>query len=283
MKDLIEVQKKIVLLGDGAVGKTSLVRRFVVDKFDDKYIRTIGSKVTAKSLQIDMNEEKIYLKLQIWDIIGQKGYTKLHYSTFRGMDGILAVADITRKDTLHSLETYWIPKVHNIVSNVPFIVLVNKSDLAHDAEIATEDLIKFTSKYNVPFYFTSAKNGGNVKKAFNNLGGKILEFKGAEPPKPTKPKIIHPRLLYEGEKGDNIKLIDRIIDDFCREFGSIEDAMPIIRRQFDLAELDVNNPKKPTLRVAIERLAAIEKGFKEWEIAEANRQKRLRWVRETHQ
>lgn len=283
MTNVKEFQKKIVLLGDGAVGKTSLVRRFVVDKFDDKYIVTIGSKITAKSLQIDMGSETVYLNLQIWDIIGQKGYTKLHDSTFRGMHGVLMVADITRKETLESLKTYWIPKVQGIVSNIPFVVLANKWDLKENAELKEKDIKIFAAKYNVPFYFTSAKSNENVNAAFNILGKKIFKFKGSKPSKPTNPKITHPRLLYEDDWEAGSKVIDRIIDDFCKQYGTVEDAMPIIRRQFELSELDVNNPTIPTLRVAIERLATFEKGFKEWEIAESNRLKRLKWIKEINQ
>jgi hypothetical protein len=75
-------------------------------------------------------------------------------------------------------------------------------------------------------------------------------------------------------------LIDRIIDDFCKEFGSMETAMPLLRRQFELAELDLNNPTKMHLKRAIERLAMLEKGYKDWEIAEANRIKRLKWIKD---
>ncbi len=110
-----QVQKKIILLGDGEVGKTSLIRRFVIDRYDDKYILTIGSKITAKSLQIGVDKKIYDLNIQIWDILGQKGFTKLHHSSFKGTDGVLMVADITRKDTLISLARYWIPKVQNLV------------------------------------------------------------------------------------------------------------------------------------------------------------------------
>ncbi|UCG70241.1 MAG: GTP-binding protein, partial [Thermoplasmata archaeon] len=102
MEKIKEYQKKVLVLGDGAVGKTSLIRRFVVDKYDDNYVLTIGSKVTAKALQITMDGISIYLKLQIWDILGQKGYKNLYNSSFRGSKGVIFVADITRKDTLKS-------------------------------------------------------------------------------------------------------------------------------------------------------------------------------------
>lgn len=281
MASLKEVQKKIILLGDGAVGKTSLIRRFVVDKFDDRYIVTIGSKITAKDLQITEDEKVFYLKLQIWDILGQKGYKKLHKTTFRGTDGVFMVADITRKDTLRSLETYWIPKVQSLVGPVPFVILANKSDLLQRAEFKEEELKEFATKYGVPYYLTSAKNGENVNRAFYSLGKKMLKLKVTELPKTHRPKIIHPRLIFEGEKGDVVRLIDKIIDDFCKEYGGLEDAMPVLRKQFEFAGLDPNSPTREALIMAIERLAEVEMGFKKREIAEANLNRRLKWIKES--
>ncbi|UCE74579.1 MAG: GTP-binding protein [Methanomassiliicoccales archaeon] len=283
MVDLKEVQKKLLLLGDGAVGKTSLIRRFVVDKFDDKYILTIGSKVTAKAIQIDKEEEVFYLKLQIWDILGQKGYTKLHQSSFRGTDGVFMVADITRKSTLNSIDNYWFPKVKNLIGTVPFAILVNKSDLIKNTQFKEEDLRYLASKYNTLFFLTSAKNGENVKKAFYALGKRMLEFKGSKGDdisEPHKPRMIHPRHLFDGEKSNVTRLIDKIIDDFCTGYSKYEDAMPILRRQFELAKLDMHNPTKDALIEAIERLAKIEMTFKKKDIVEENRTKRLKWIKE---
>lgn len=280
MASLKEVQKKIILLGDGAVGKTSLIKRFVVDKFDDSYIATIGTKITAKKLEIPLDKEVIYLKLQIWDILGQKGYTKLHHSSFRGTNGVFLVADVTRRATLNSISTYWIPKVQYLVGNVPFVILANKCDLLEYGEIKGPELREFASKYNAPYFLTSAKNGENVKRAFYALGIYVLELKGIDPSKIQKAKIIHPRLLFEGEKSEIAMLIDKVIDDFRRGFANIEDAMPIVRKQFEGAGLDPNNPSLEALILAIERLAEVEISFKRKEIAEANRTKRLKWVYE---
>jgi GTPase SAR1 family protein len=258
MPNVKEIQKKIILLGDGAVGKTSLIKRFVVDKFDDKYILTIGSKITAKALQIEIEKDLYYLNLQIWDILGQKGYTKLHESSFRGTDGVMMVADITRHETLESLGNY---------------ILINKSDLKKQADIKERDVKKLALRFKSSFYFTSAKNGENVKLAFNSIGKGMIENKGIGNRRPTKPGEI-------GGVPEKIIIIDRIIDDFCEVYGNLEDAMPIVRKQFDIAELDLNNPSKEALRLAIERLAMVEKDFKEWEVAEENRIKRLKWLKE---
>ncbi len=275
------IQKKIILLGDGAVGKTSLIRRFVVDKYDDKYILTIGTKITAKSMQIGIDKKIFDLNLQIWDILGQKGFTKLHNSSFKGTDGVILVADITRKDTLISLARYWIPKVQNMVGDVPLLILANKSDLTDEAEF-NEDIVKsFAALFNASYYFTSAKVGENVHQAFYDIGRKIMEVRDKRSRRPQKVKIIHPSLLLEGERGDIVKLLDKIIDDFCNEYGDIEDAMPVLREQFEKAGVDLRNPSKSKLKKAIQRLAHIEMNLLSMDEAEANAIRRIKWINET--
>ncbi|UCE74636.1 MAG: GTP-binding protein [Methanomassiliicoccales archaeon] len=273
--------KKMLVIGDPAVGKTSLIRRFVHDRFDDDYITTIGTKTSAKALHIRMTKEYVDLKLQIWDILGQKGYSRLQHSSFLGTHGVFIVADVTRKKTLLSIKNYWIPKVQYIVGKIPFIILANKNDLVKNAEFTKEELREFASEYNVPFYLTSAKTGNNVNLAFNTIVKRMIEFNSTTAPKPKKSIVIHPRLLYEGDKSKITQLIDRIIDDFCREYGGHEDAMPVIRKQFELAKLNLNNPTLEALKDAIDRLAKIEMDFIRKDIAEANRTKRLNWIQES--
>jgi small GTP-binding protein len=273
MTSIKELQKKIILLGDGAVGKTSLIRKFVVDKFDDKYIVTIGSKISAKSINIEMGEESFHMKFQIWDILGQKGYTKLHKSTFRGTDGVILVADITRNATLLSLKNYWIPEVHNIAGKIPFIILANKSDLLENATFGEEELREIALNHNAPYFYTSAKYGDNVENAFQSIGLSIIERRH------SKTGRYLPSEFLESEKGEMADVIDKIIDDFCLQYGKIEDAMPVLRKQFEMACLDLNNPTIDALKTAIERLAKIEANFKDNKIVESNRTKRLKWIR----
>lgn len=159
---------KLCLLGDGAVGKTSLVRRYVYDVFDDKYISTFGTKVTKKSLvsgdaQID---------LMIWDILGQKVHGTLHAAYYKGAAGALAVCDYSRPETMRSLPA-WIDDFRSVVGNVPVIVLGNKADLPKAFEYA--ELKAFVEPMGCEVLETSAKTGQNVELAFAAMSRKLIE------------------------------------------------------------------------------------------------------------
>src|SRR5712691_11954240 len=111
----LDYSKKIVLVGDAAVGKTSLVRRFVIDKFDDRYIVTIGTKTSRKPMEFDFPDEQIHLHLMldIWDILGQSGMERAHKVYFKGAECFILVLDGTRRATFENLPT-WIKAVADL-------------------------------------------------------------------------------------------------------------------------------------------------------------------------
>lgn len=173
-----EVKVKVCLVGDSGVGKTSLIRRYVNDMFDDKYIATIGTKVTKKEITIKQPKKNLDVKMDmmIWDIMGQKGFKQLlQEAYFYGAKGVIAISDITRKDTLEDL-TEWLESVHEVAGKVPAVFLANKCDLEEQAQFDTKDLDKTASEYTtLPSYLTSAKTGQNVQLAFQTLAEKIIE------------------------------------------------------------------------------------------------------------
>src|SRR5207249_11546858 len=116
------IKRKILLLGDGAVGKTSLIRRFVVDKFSDDYITTIGTKVTKKDLRLESPGKATDLTSMIWDVLGQKGYKGIQESSFQGAKGALLIYDVSRQETLQSLQDYWIPHLMSVTEAMPRVV-----------------------------------------------------------------------------------------------------------------------------------------------------------------
>jgi small GTP-binding protein len=169
---------KLCLVGDHAVGKTSLIRKYVFNEYSDGYISTLGTKVTKKkiSIQHPKTKEPVDIDLMIWDIMGQKGFRQLlHEAYFFGTQGIVAVCDNTRESTLPGLES-WIKGVHGITQEIPTVFLGNKCDLIDLQEIGMNELKSFSSGYESPgAYLTSAKTGFNVDSAFSILSGRILK------------------------------------------------------------------------------------------------------------
>ena len=121
-------KKKVLILGDGAVGKTSLIRRFVVDKFSDEYITTIGTKTTKKDVTLEVEGQAWNVSLLIWDVLGQKGYTEVQTSAFQGAKGVILVYDLSRPETRGSLVDYWIPRVWKVVGKLPMVLFGNKAE-----------------------------------------------------------------------------------------------------------------------------------------------------------
>ena len=159
---------KLCLLGDGAVGKTSLVRRFVFDVFDDKYLMSFGTKVSKKSVKVGDSE----IDLMIWDILGQKNNEPLHAAYYRGAAGALAVCDYTRPETMKSLKS-WLGSIRSVAGNIPIIIIGNKSDLPK--AITISELKAFGESLGCEVIETSAKTGLNVEHAFSEIGKKLLE------------------------------------------------------------------------------------------------------------
>ncbi|MCA9958920.1 MAG: GTP-binding protein [Anaerolineales bacterium] len=165
------VQRKVCLLGDFAVGKTSLVRRFVEDRFDDKYLSTIGVKVSRKTLQRVDNT----LNLMIWDLVGGNEFSRREIGYLVGATGALVVCDLTRLDTLDAVSQY----SHQLRTVNPQSVLVfvgNKVDLTEQRVITDEQLQALSDSWNGSYLLTSAKTGEQVEFAFSQLAQKIEEI-----------------------------------------------------------------------------------------------------------
>lgn len=163
------IQKKVCMLGTFAVGKTSLVRRFVESIYSDKYHTTVGVKIDKKVVQLDESE----LMLILWDIEGTESEHELRKSYLRGASGYLLVADGTRQDTLYkalALQT----RVLETVGPVPFVLLINKADLTEDWSISERETTALRDK-GWELIQTSAKTGLGVEQAFHTLAKKLAE------------------------------------------------------------------------------------------------------------
>jgi len=171
MSEAKTITKKICLIGDGAVGKTSLISRFVHNRYDDKYIQTIGTKVSRKNIRIS---DDLVLILLIYDVLGQKRVQPLHDRYYLGSSGVIVVCDITRRPTVEHVES-WLKSFYSVVGYVPTICLANKTDLMGSAQVTKESYKMATERLGCPGMFTSAKTGENVEKAFSLLAEKLLD------------------------------------------------------------------------------------------------------------
>ncbi len=170
---------KICLIGDVGVGKTSLIRRYVLDVFDDKYIATIGTKVTKKEMEIkdSVTGAPQPVILLIWDIMGQPSFREvLREAYFYGVEGALAVCDVTSKESLGELR-YWIKAMTSTTGKVPIVFLGNKCDLRDETRVPYQDLELFAKKHESPALLTSAKTGYNVEQSFSTLLDLIMAKK----------------------------------------------------------------------------------------------------------
>src|SRR5467141_5005445 len=184
-----QLKSKICLVGDKSVGKTSLICRYVMNMFDEQYITTIGTRVSKKEVHVLMPERDLLIDVDmtIWDIMGEKGFRELLKDAyFYGANGILAVADLTRRKTLDELDD-WIDGVMRVCGRVPTVIAVNKADLVNQAQFDEKQVDQFAKAFDSKYVYTSAKTGQNVEEAFRLLGeailGDILKAKaGAIPP-----------------------------------------------------------------------------------------------------
>lgn len=157
------------MVGAFAVGKTSLVQRFVRSIFDEKYQTTIGVKIDQKVVSVNGQD----VTLLLWDIHGEDDFMKVKPTYLIGSSGYFLVADGTRADTFETaLKLQEMAK--NVTKNVPFLLLINKSDLKENREI-TDGHIETLTRQGWQVIPTSAKTGEGVADAFIELTKKMLE------------------------------------------------------------------------------------------------------------
>jgi len=173
----IDYRFKVIIIGPGAVGKTSLINRFVHDEFSMKYKFTIGVDFLTKRVCHDPKHPDIFAQLQIWDIGGQERFKFLHKSFFDGAHGALLLFDLSREPTFNEMKE-WLSGMHDTIKKkIPFLLIGNKMDLIPEIGevIEREKIEDFIKKEKCVYIETSAKTGQNVEEAFVKLTQKIVK------------------------------------------------------------------------------------------------------------
>lgn len=162
---------KLLTLGNSMVGKSSLIARFIDNKFFDSYISTIGIDFFKKKVKIGVNE----IDLQIYDSAGQEKYKSISKQYYHNSEGILLVFDLTSQESFVALDE-WIEELEKVEKDLPIILVGNKSDL--DArDVSEEEINKIINDKKFDYFETSALNGSNVNEAFIKLTELVIKHK----------------------------------------------------------------------------------------------------------
>ncbi|MFX1304298.1 MAG: Rab family GTPase [Promethearchaeota archaeon] len=161
---------KIIVIGDPAVGKTSLLTNFCGDKFEYEYIPTVGVNITKEPVTIKDNMgTQTTVNLMVWDIAGQPQFYMLHRPYFNGADGMMLVYDITRSSSFSNINNWYSTAIKYGLSGIPRILIGNKIDLKDERKIILPMAEHLSEKINAPFFETSALTGENVPIIFQKI------------------------------------------------------------------------------------------------------------------
>ncbi len=163
---------KIIIIGEPAVGKTSLVKKFVSGQFTKDYRSSIGTNIFTKKILL---KKKTEVTLQLWDIAGQERWVNIRRPYYSGAKGVIIVGDLTRNNTFDQIEKFWVPDLTQDYSLIPIILLANKSDLSN--KIEKQWINSLGERINTSsIIFTSAKTGENVELAFKLIAEQAIKY-----------------------------------------------------------------------------------------------------------
>jgi small GTP-binding protein len=176
------ISKKICIVGDFSVGKTSLIRRYVDRQFSDHYLSTIGVKISRKQLDLVTSSGQVSYQLMIWDIEGKTEFQAITPSYITGTKGAIIVADLNRPETIDHIPEHLELILSINPGNIAVVVALNKSDSVCKASAQfIRDSIELIQSYPVrQVYVTSAKTGDAVEEMFEGLARSLLENHAAQ-------------------------------------------------------------------------------------------------------
>jgi len=166
---------KVIVIGDPAVGKTSLLQQYVTKQFEEKYLPTVGVNIVKEPIQL--KEQDATVNLMFWDVAGQPQFYMLHRPYFNGADGMILVFDVTRSSTFSNINNWYNTAVKYGLSGIPRILIGNKIDLKEERKIILPMAEHLSEKLNAPYFETSALTGENVKLIFLKIAELVYTSK----------------------------------------------------------------------------------------------------------
>ena len=169
-----EIKMKIIrlaLLGDSAVGKTSIISTFLNYEFNEDFISTIGWDKRKKTIKLENGKN---IDLSIWDTAGQERFHSIALKVIRKAQGIIVVFDLTKKETFESVVN-WLEIIKENFNEVTIVLFGNKCDCESSRQVTTEEATQFAHKKNMPYFETSAKKNINIEDGFSKIANDIFK------------------------------------------------------------------------------------------------------------
>ena len=220
---------KVIIIGDPSVGKEELLAKFTTQKFNEKYVSTVGVSILKES--IELKEFNVTVDLELWNIAGQPQFNMLHRPYFNGADGILLVFDITYSDTFKNINNWYSSAMNYGLKEVPIILIGNKAHLDNERKIILPLAENLCEKLNIYYYYeTSHLTGYNVKEAFEKIAELIYTTKILNQPikykkittKPYQGEIIEiPEKIQHRKKKKIDSLVDPDLLWYLDQFGKL--------------------------------------------------------------
>jgi Ras-related protein Rab-1A len=160
---------KVIVIGDPAVGKTSLLNKYTQKKFAAEYIPTVGTNILKEIVDIEENKKKIQVNLMLWDIAGQPQFYMLHKPYFNGADGLILVFDVTRSSSFTNCKNWYSTAVKYGLSGIPRVLVGNKIDLKDERKIILPMATHLSEELNAQYFETSALTGDGVNIIFKKI------------------------------------------------------------------------------------------------------------------
>lgn len=261
---IIRMKIKICLVGDRAVGKTSLLNRYVFDTFSEVYKGTLGSHLYLLTFKgVQAGNQLVVAQVALFDLMGEHSLRDAFKDVlFWGADGFLAVADVTRHETIHAIPE-WMRTVESVAGEIPRCIMMNKVDLAPAGAISPEDTAWLLNKLpGVPYYLTSAKSNVAVRAAFDSVVEAAVGMALSKTHARRQRRILGEKILAFAKRrglmgvGKNDLLLGFRGVDYNALMREVEDLY-----QLGLVQLDLLGPSSFRLRIT-------EKGEREAESAE---------------
>jgi Ras-related protein Rab-1A len=183
------------VIGDGGVGKSSMIARYVDDKFSPEYVSTIGIDFKIKIIEAAGRK----VKLQIWDTAGQERFHTITSAYYRGAHGLMIIFSLTDAQSFHHLQ-YWLRHIEEgVAGNVPKLLIGTKSDLHDKREVASEVAAALAEEMGMEYIEASSKEGKNVQKAFKRMT-ELGVGRGQEPDVPSRITLTSERISHIAAK-----------------------------------------------------------------------------------